>query len=573
MRNIHTALLLAGLFASVACIAQVGGLAGRKATNDPVDDRSTLPPERAYVPTANAYAVAVTEGQGIQDVRRAATEVLGEEVMAEPMFPDVDPADDPEGLSRLYRVVATGAKDIGSQWDSAYAIRDAGKFEQVEPDTETAIEEGRKRQAATASCVVNAGVTTPEDIQWSLEQMRVREARILTPGPGGMVAGEGIRICHPDSGWTEHVDLDMSRIDTANSLNLIEGGTDARDPLNYSGHPGHGTATGSLLISSGGFDSSGKPTGPGSVNGLAPKATLVPIRAFKSVVHVFDSDIAKAVRHASRAKCDVISMSLGGKGFFGLEKAIKDAVRRDIIVVSAAGNCAGFVVAPASYENVIAVAATNFDRKPWPGSSQGKAVDISAPGEDVYVARPVAGVSPGALVKDGNGTSFATAEVAGAAANWLAFHGKEVIKNAQGSLTRQRLFMLALSRSADTDPGWNKRRMGAGILNLENLLKQPLPSGAGLLAAPPRFDYVTEIEQRFDLDRNEIEHGLKRILRHPEDFEGTLEEYGPEIIDIATRDPDAFVKAIKTPPLGAFAVPSTLVHDKGSRRLRGAISR
>ena len=211
------------------------------------------------------------------------------------------------------------------------------------------------------------------------------------PPPGGKALGEGVRICHPDSGWTDHVDLDSGRIDRTASLNLMEAGVDARDPLGYKGNPGHGTKTGSVLVSDGGFGASGGTTAPGKVTGLAPKATLVPIRTFNSVIRVLDSNTARAVRHATKAQCDVISMSLGGRAFFGLERAINDAVRRDIIVVNAAGNCIGMVVAPASYDNAIAVGATNADNKPWKGSSKGRAVDISAPGEDVYVADAVAG--------------------------------------------------------------------------------------------------------------------------------------------------------------------------------------
>ena len=195
----------------------------------------------------------------------------------------------------------------------------------------------------------------------------------------------------------------------------MEGGTDARDPLGYSGNPGHGTKTGSVLVSEGGFDANGGTTAPGRIDGLAPRATLVPIRTFNSVIRVLDSNTARAVRHATTAQCDVISMSLGGRAFFGLERAINDAVRRDIIVVNAAGNCIGMVVAPASYDNAIAVGATNVDNKPWKGSSKGRAVDISAPGEDVYVARR-RGRRDRHRVQPGNGTSFATAAVAGAAA-------------------------------------------------------------------------------------------------------------------------------------------------------------
>jgi hypothetical protein len=374
-----------------------------------------------------------------------------------------------------------------------------------------------------------------------------------------------VRICHPDSGWTDHIDLDSGRIDRSFTLNLMEGGNDAHDPLGYSGNPGHGTKTGSVLISDGGFDASGNTTAPGRIDGLAPKATLVPIRTFNSVIRVLDSNTARAVRHATKAQCDVISMSLGGRAFFGLERAINDAVRRDIIVVNAAGNCIGMVVAPASYDNAIAVGATNADNKPWKGSSKGRAVDISAPGEDVYVADAVVG-STGIESSPGNGTSFATAAVAGAAASWIAFHGRDRIKAAQGSLTRRDLFVQAMQASARVPQGWDAQRYGAGILNLDKLLRQPLGSPRTQLRAPPKDDTVSLLSRTLDREPAELRAGLQRLLGQPADLEAELARFGPELMDLAMRDPEAFQRALEAPQPGQLQAPNT-VKPKASRAL------
>ena len=80
-------------------------------------------------------------------------------------------------------------------------------------------------------------------------------------------------------------------------------------------------------------------------------------------------------------------MSLGGRAFFGLNAAIRRAVRNQLIVTAAAGNCVGFVVAPAAYDETIAVGGTNINDSPWKGTSRGQAVDVSAPAEQVWVAR------------------------------------------------------------------------------------------------------------------------------------------------------------------------------------------
>lgn len=527
-------------------------------------------PPVAQTPPANPFAqgfvVEVAAGQSQADVRSAAEDVFDSVVSVEPLFPDVDPADDPEGLARIYRVrVADPAE--GSPWDDAYALRDRGGFVQVEPDTDDTLVEAQKRSAVTA-CFGDDGIPAPTDPAWSLDarHMNVIAARKLVPPAGGKTLGEGVRICHPDSGWTDHIDLDGARIDRSATLNLMEGGNDARDPLGYSGNPGHGTKTGSVLISDGGFGASGGTTAPGTVTGLAPKATLVPIRTFNSVVRILDSNVARAVRHAATAKCDVLSMSLGGRMFFGLERAINDAVRRDVIVVNAAGNCIGIVVAPASYDNAIAVAATNADNKPWKGSSKGRAVDIAAPGEDVYVADALQG-GHGTKASPGNGTSFATAAVAGAAADWIAFHGPARIKAAQGSRTRRDMFLKAMQDSARVPAGWDKQRYGAGILDLEALLKRPLGNPITQLRPPPRDDTVDLLSRTLDRDPAEIRAGLQRMLKQPQDFDAELQRYGPELLDLAARDSEAFLRAMQPPQPGALQAPDAALKPRASRAL------
>lgn len=529
------------------------------ATTAPVATPAATP---AYT---QGYVVELAPTQTPADLRAAAEDVFANVVSIEPLFPDVQATDDPEGLSRIHRLRVSDPPQ-GNPWDSANALRERGGFVQVEPDSEDTLVEAQKR-SAVAACLGDNGIAAPANPAWSLDaqHMAVEAARKLVPPPGGKALGEGVRICHPDSGWTDHVDLDSGRIDRSFTLNLMEGGSDARDPLGYSGNPGHGTKTGSVLISDGGFDANGNTTAPGRIDGLAPKATLVPIRTFNSVIRVLDSNTARAVRHATKAQCDVISMSLGGRAFFGLERAINDAVRRDIIVVNAAGNCIGMVVAPASYDNAIAVGATNADNKPWKGSSKGRAVDISAPGEDVYVADAVAGAT-GIESSPGNGTSFATAAVAGAAASWIAFHGRDRIKAAQGSLTRRDLFVQAMQASARAPQGWDAQRYGTGILNVEKLLRQPLGTPRTQLRAPPKDDTISLLSRTLDRDPADLRAGLQRLLGQPADLEAELKRFGPELVDLAMRDPEAFQRALEAPQPGQLQAPNA-VKPKASRAL------
>ena len=212
--------------------------------------------------------------------------------------------------------------------------------------------------------------------------------------------------------------------------------------------------------------------------GIAPAATIVPIRATESVVQLFDSDVARAVAHARKVGCHVVSMSLGGKGFFGLKDEIQRAVDRGMIVMAAAGNYVRVVTAPASYGNCLAVAATGPGDKRWDGSSRGSSVDVSMPGSCVHHASFTNGQPK---VSRGHGTSYAVAHLAGAAALWLAHHGHAKLVTKYGARRIQAAFLSVLRWPGVcvVPAGWDDD-WGLGRVDLLNLLRAPLPTVADL---------------------------------------------------------------------------------------------
>ena len=109
--------------------------------------------------------------------------------------------------------------------------------------------------------------------------------------------------------------------------------------------------------------------------------------------------------------------------------------------MAAAGNCVKELVWPARYEDCIAVGGSNFHDKPWRGSCRGIDVDISAPAENVFRAK-TGGFIPNE-VSQGEGTSYAVALTAGAAACWLAHHGRA---NVVAAARRNRETVQALFR-------------------------------------------------------------------------------------------------------------------------------
>jgi hypothetical protein len=310
----------------------------------------------------------------------------------------------------------------------------------------------------------------PKDVEWHLKLTNVPQAWQTPPMPGGAALGAGVRVGHPDTGYTRHATFPDPTLDVARDYDFVKDDRDALDPMDYRGNKGHGTKTASVIVGR------GVPRDGGNVRGVAPAATLVPIRAIKSVVVLWNGDVARAIKHAVDQGCHVISMSLGGLGTGAIEAAVNLAVDRDLIVLAAAGNQVSFVVSPANYERCIAVAARNVNKAPWSASAHGRAVAITAPGEDVWVAKLNPDGQPQNEAVDGSGTSFAVATTAGAAALWLAHHGRDnLLARYAGKRKLQDVFRDLIRRTAHRVANWDTKNYGPGILDVAALLAAPLP--------------------------------------------------------------------------------------------------
>ncbi len=355
-----------------------------------------------------------------------------------------------------------------------------------DPDGRTVTGNGAGRRAAAGGqdeCATDAAAASHD---WALEAMNVPAAlALMAPATRG---GRGIRVGHPDSGYSDHPLLGPSQLDLDRDRDVIRGDDDARDPLrtpkkslfNLLPNPGHGTSTASALVGV------GEGAAAGQFHGVAAGATLVPIRATESVVQVFDTDVAKAVRWARSQGCHVVSMSLGGKGLFGLEDAIQEAVDDGMVVMAAAGNQVGFVTAPASYGNCLGIGASTAAGTPWSGSSRGGQVDVVAPGACVWSALfDWRSSPPGFVLRQSHGTSYAVAHTAGVVALWLAHHGHAALVERYGKANVQPL-LLTLLRTPGVcrlPAGWDQRNWGVGTVDALALLQAPLPAPHAFVAA------------------------------------------------------------------------------------------
>ncbi len=121
----------------------------------------------------------------------------------------------------------------------------------------------------------------------------------------------------------------------------------------------------------------------------------------------------EGIVYAADHGCSIINCSWGGTTGhpYGQDIVNYATNNRNALVVAAAGNNWNDVLFyPASYENVLCVAATNPSDEKWNKSSYGIFVDVCAPGDNVLLPLPDNEYT------GGWGTSFASPQVAGLAA-------------------------------------------------------------------------------------------------------------------------------------------------------------
>ncbi len=367
---------------------------------------------------------------------------------------------------------------------AAHALEDALNLAPIEPEVFHAVmpidrlddrpEKLEAFEKFPPGCWVDDEPNIERDKTWAVKKLKLPDAWKLSDDMNRPSRGAGTVICQIDTGVTDHPEL--AGVTRAGSYNIVGDGhtpEDPTDPLNYLGTPGHGTGTASVAVSPETLD----------VVGAAPRAKHIPIRAIDNVARLSQTNVAAAIDRAVELGAHVISMSLGGIWSLALQRAVDRAVAADVIVLAAAGNCVGLVVWPARFANCIAVAGTDYNDKPWIGSSKGPAVSISAPAQNVYRASATTGKSG-----QGQGTSFAVALIAGVAACWLAHHGRSIVaaQARQRNETIQDVFRRLLRVTAHKpSDDWDAFNLGTGIVDAYSLLASNLDAGVGMEAPRP----------------------------------------------------------------------------------------
>ena len=248
-------------------------------------------------------------------------------------------------------------------------------------------------RAAQRDPILRALDTTPNDTlwpsQWGLDQLGLPRAWDLTHGEPSVIVAvvdTGVDANHPDL-----------RNAVLPGLDLASGGTTAADD------EGHGTAVAGIIAA--------RTDNYAGLAGVCWSCELLPIKVLDASGVGDTSVVAAGIVRAVDLGARVINLSLGGPTpTQALADAVAYAQQKDVVVVAAAGNSAAAApFYPAAYPGVVAVAASDPDRRLYSWSDYGDWVALAAPGCNIAPALD-GGYS------DFCGTSSATPIVAGLAA-------------------------------------------------------------------------------------------------------------------------------------------------------------
>ncbi|MFG2462533.1 type VII secretion-associated serine protease mycosin [Streptomyces sp. NPDC048523] len=246
---------------------------------------------------------------------------------------------------------------------------------------------------------------------WSLQRVVLDQLWQATKG-------KGVKVAVIDTG-VDTVNAQLKSGAVANGKDFLHpGGNGKSDKV------GHGTKVAGIIAAR-------KLDGTGFV-GLAPEATILPIRQNDDQGSGNVGTMMQAIRWAAEQGAQVINISQDTASKMdpsvddAFRSAIKFAQSKDALIVAAAGNdgADGKVkeTYPAAYPGVLAVAASDRNNARAPFSQSGPFVGVAAPGIDMVSTVPVGGNCVD------QGTSFAAPYVSGVAALIRAKHPKWTYK-------------------------------------------------------------------------------------------------------------------------------------------------
>ncbi len=371
------------------------------------------------------------------------------------------------------------------------------------------------------------------------------------------------RIAHIDTGYDRGHEAQPQNLLHDFERSFVDGDGDpnsANDPNRGSAFPdnsGHGTGTISILAG-------GQLAEFNERLGGAPDADILPLRISNSVVLFFTSTFAQALRYAIDQKCDVVSISMGGRPSRAWNEAVNDAYEAGICIVAAAGNNIDglpthHVVYPARYHRTIAACGVMADGSPYdnlgfrilqgnygPDSSMTAAISTYTPNI------PWAVFGCGTTVRlNGEGTSAATPQIAAAVALWFEKYKKDLSRDwRRVEAVRHALFTSVKNQGSNADHLGHGILQARDALNVQpvlNLPKTPPDSdrfpvlrvitGLGIADPPPRQDmFEIELAQRWLMNKT-----LQELVPDPDSDKEVPKANLRQFMDALIQDNDASV--------------------------------
>ncbi|MFH1332216.1 MAG: S8 family serine peptidase [archaeon] len=254
-----------------------------------------------------------------------------------------------------------------------------------------------------------ASFECPEDV---LPTLNVRESRVFHTMD--LAADKQIGA---DKVWAEGIDgsgVKVAVLDTGIDIDHVElqdsylGGYDyVNNDDNPDDDNGHGTHVAGIITANG---------NDANAKGVAPSAGIYMYKVCDSAGSCYEDDMMAAMEAAVATDAEVMSISIGG-GSFATENCDSDqlaakvnwVVDQGLTVVVAAGNDGRGVSTPGCASKAIAVGAVDKTNNVPYWSGRGKALDIVAPGVDIY------SIVVGSYGTK-SGTSMATPHVSGVVA-------------------------------------------------------------------------------------------------------------------------------------------------------------
>ncbi|MET9383141.1 type VII secretion-associated serine protease mycosin [Streptomyces sp. NPDC002928] len=247
--------------------------------------------------------------------------------------------------------------------------------------------------AASTECVFGGKVikSTP----WSLQ-------RILLDQLWAQATGKGVTVAVIDTG-VDDSNPQLSSAMAAGSKSYVDGAADTDIE-------GHGTRVAGIIAA--------RPLKGTGFEGIAPDAKILSFRYTGGEEKQGNSGtMSQAIRAAVAAGAEIINISsdtANKEDDDTLRSAVAYAVNQGALIVAAAGNDGADGKSantyPASYDGVLAVAASDRNDERAYFSQAGDFVDVAAPGVDMVSTVPKSGQCTA------DGTSFAAPYVAGVAA-------------------------------------------------------------------------------------------------------------------------------------------------------------